>query len=237
MSDPSFWKAMMKRSGNFSPKLNSVSDVVWCKLCYYTLCEPNMIKSFSSNQELSFDHWKTSSTKWDRFQLSSRGVSWNRGGGDQWIIETKIDPEKSRDQEVFKANGNSKQNYVTSYGWCCREQVIKLADIGLTKEIMDVLRPAIEVSEWYSGVWDCVFCIRVELLDSKREVLKFYEHTEEIEQEMGRKLGWRKLQHVFVDYGPGVRFLRFADAGKDNLYWAGHYGSKMAAASARVKFN
>jgi hypothetical protein len=226
----------MNEAGNFSVDLMDMRDVDWPKLCYYAIYEPNMIKSLDKDGNLSFAHWKTTSTSWDRFKLSRRGAISDRGGGNRWDIEDQIDPNK--DREVYKENECRVQNYVTSYGWCCRDQVIKLADIGLSNEIMDKMCPTIEISEWFCARFDCgcIFCIRVELLDAKKEVVKFFEHSVVTEQWIGGELGWRKIQHKFDAYSPGVRFLRFADAGKDTQFWAGHYGSKMAAAWARVTF-
>ena len=39
---------------------------------------------------------------------------------------------------------------------------------------------------------------------------------------------------MFRNYGAGVRYILFADAGKDTQSCAGHYGSKMAGAWVRV---
>lgn len=237
LAEPGFWRQLMKNGGNCSAKLSSITDVNWPKLCYYTLCEPNMIKSFSADGQLSFTHWKTSSTEWRVFKLSSRGARRDRGGGNGWEKEQWINPEEHAD--VLTENSGCRNNYVTSYGWCCREQVIKLTDVGLSNEIMDEIRPQIDISEWFCARFDCGchYCIRVELLDAKREVVKYFEHSVLTEQWLGGELGWRKIQHMFDAYSPGVRYLRFADAGKDTQFWAGHYGSKMAAAWARVRFS
>lgn len=237
LTAPGIWRQLLKAAGNFSADLNSMTDVNWPKLCYYTLCEPNMIKSFGKDGELSFANWKTSSTQWSIFKLSSRGTRSDRGGGDRWEIQDCVHPETF--ENVYRENQCSVHNYVTSYGWCCREQVIKLVEIGLSNDIMDKILPPIEVSEWFSARYDCgsQFCIRVELLDARKEVVKFFEHSVVTDQWMGGELGWRKIRHVFDVYLPGVRYLRFADAGKDTQFWAGHYGSKMAAANARVRFS
>jgi len=210
------------------------------KLCLYATHEPNFIKSFDKEKKLSFSYWTIGTLDWNEFKIS-RGRSyehyseWRRGV--IWDIEEEwIDPEK--DEEVLQENGGCISNYVTSYEWGCREQIVLLNDVGLTDEIMDKLQPPLEVSEWFCARWDCgsQFCIRVELLNVKKEVLKFFEHSERTDQWMGGELGWRKVKHVFCEYGVGVRYLRFADGGKDTQFWAGFYGSKMAAAWARVRF-
>lgn len=237
LAEPGLWRHLMNKGGNHSAKLNSVSGVNWPKLCYHTLCQPNMIKSFDNDGKLSFASWKTSSTEWRIFKLSSQGARVDGGGGNGWAVEQWINSEENTD--LLGENSGCVSNYVTSYGWCCREQVIKLIDIGLSNDIMDEISPRIEVSEWFCARWDCGsrFFIRVELLDARKELLKFFEHSVMTEQWSGGELGWRKIQHVFDAYSPGVRYLRFVDAGKDTQFWAGHFGSKMAAAWVRVRFS
>lgn len=241
LSDPTFWKVKMKRAGNYSGELDSVlSASDWPKLFLYTVSEPNFIKSFDRERKLDlFSHWKLSSTDWERFKVSSREAAWNSGGGNHWIVEKKefINPET--DADLVEENNGSVDNYATSYGWCCREQVVRLADVGLTDKIMDEIQPDIEVSEWFCARFDCgsLFCIRVELLAEREgKAVDSFERSEKTDQWQGGELGWRKVQHIFRQYGPGARYIRFADAGKDTQYWAGHYGSKMAAAWARVQF-
>ena len=45
-----------------------------------------------------------------------------------------------------------------------------------------------------------------------------------------------QVQHLFEDYGQGVRFVDFKHGGMDMQYWAGHYGPKMAAPSVSFRF-
>lgn len=238
LTDPTFWKVRMKRGGNYTTKLDRMTLVDWPKLCWYTVYQPNLIRSFDRNRRLSFAHWIWSSTEWDRFKLSAHPKSEDQRYRDQcWQIEKEISADV--DKDLVKENDGCLYNYVTSYQWGCREQVIYLVNVGLSNKIMDQIQPEIEVSEWFRSRNDCgsIFCIRVELLDARKRIVKFYENTEVTDQWLGGELGWRKLQHVFSKYGSGVRYLRFADGGKDTQYWAGQYGSKMAAAWARVRFN
>lgn len=44
-----------------------------------------------------------------------------------------------------------------------------------------------------------------------------------------------QIRHTFVDYGAGVSRIRFIHGGRDRLFWAGHYGSKMAGAYVKVR--
>lgn len=43
------------------------------------------------------------------------------------------------------------------------------------------------------------------------------------------------MTHEFTNYGPGLEQIIFCHAGTDNLFWAGHYGSKMTRASVVIK--
>ena len=242
LTDPTVWKVRMRRGGNYSPELDAITRAEWPKLCLHTLYQPNLIKSLDPEQQtLSFAHWKWCSVNWDHFKLStnkSQTREDERYRSHYWEIERCINPDV--DKELLAENGGCVQNYVTSYQWGCREQVVCLADAaGLSNKIMDQVQPRIEVWEWFCARDDCgsVFCFRVELLSARKRIIKFHEETVKTEQWQGGRLGWRKLQHTFRDYGHGVRYLRFADAGKDTQYWAGHYGSKMAAAWARVRFS
>lgn len=240
LHDTNLWTNRMMRAGNYSCELKSIaSDIIWPKLCLYSVYEPNWIRSFNSEGQLCLDpFWNMSSTSWPDFNEKRQRIRWNKGGGDRWSIEEWIKKDEEQDEEVLKENSGSCQNYVTSYSWCCREQVVEFASVGLNNKIMDEVRPSIAVSEWFCARWDCgsEFYIRVELLDIKNKVIDFFETSEETECWQGGELGWRKVQHVFSGYGKGVRLLRFADAGKDKKFWAGHYGSKMAAARAQVIF-
>lgn len=160
----------------------------------------------------------------------SEDVTWS--GGDEWNIESAISSEDPHFEQIVKENGNSTKNYVTLYEWCCREQVIKLSNFGFSDSVLDIIQPSISVSEWYAARGDCgsIFCIHVDLLNSNKEVITSYEDSIETDEWQGRALGWRRVENVFKNYGPGVRFVRFADGGKDANWWAGHYGSKMAGA-------
>ncbi|VDN21349.1 unnamed protein product [Gongylonema pulchrum] len=42
---------------------------------------------------------------------------------------------------------------------------------------------------------------------------------------------WQKIEHTFENYPKGTRYVVFEDAGCDDQFWAGHYGSKMAKAT------
>lgn len=44
-----------------------------------------------------------------------------------------------------------------------------------------------------------------------------------------------QVQHTFENYGRGLRKISFQHGGKDEQFWAGHYGSKMARACVKAQ--
>lgn len=253
VDDPLFWQFRLRKCRNFSPKLMEIppDKIHWPKLYLSTAWGPNLIKSVdSSSGEFSLTPWRISYDSWEDFshkkvtrkmlvaQPQPETPSWR--GGNKWSIESQvIKPEDPHFEQILKENGNSSKNYVTSYIWCCRHQVIELSQCGFSDSVMDIVQPLISFSEWYAARWDCgsIFCIRVDLLDSKMQVVASYEDSVTTDQWQGGELGWRRVEGEFKNYGPGVRFVRFADGGKDTKWWDGHYGSKMAGARLIISFN
>ncbi|XP_052338186.1 F-box only protein 6-like isoform X3 [Oncorhynchus keta] len=43
-----------------------------------------------------------------------------------------------------------------------------------------------------------------------------------------------KMTHVFKNYGPGVRYIRFIHGGKDTQFWAGWYGIRVTNSSVEI---
>ena len=254
--DPSFWQLRMKRRGKYDSRLDGLSGTNWAKLCLHTVHEPNLIRSFDSKGDLSLKPWKLTHAEWsnldERYFMEELHQA-QRGGGvsqqqqqrrragwrsDGWNIEEWIKRDDAKDQQVLKENSGCTKNYVTTYYWCCRWQLVDLYDYGFTLEIMNKVHPPIHVSEWYCARWDCgsIFQIMVALLNKDFKFLQTYKHSEVTAQWEGGDLGWRKVTHTFQDYKAGVRYVLFVDGGKDTQIWAGHYGSKMAAANVHVEF-
>ena len=161
------------------------------------------------------------------------------GGGDGWIVEEKA-AGCGMTPEVQKENEGLASCYATSYGWCCREQWVDLERAGYSAEIMDKLQPVVQITEWYGARSDCgsVFNLRVDLLDEAHKYSGDPNRTFSFSEQTAQWLGgcFHKVQHQFKGYGKGVRYIRFADGGKDTQFWGGHYGSKMAGARVRIIF-
>ncbi|VDM58971.1 unnamed protein product [Angiostrongylus costaricensis] len=47
---------------------------------------------------------------------------------------------------------------------------------------------------------------------------------------------WETVEEVFMDYPIGMRKLAIMSRGKDNQFWAGHYGSKFGATEVLLSF-
>lgn len=43
-----------------------------------------------------------------------------------------------------------------------------------------------------------------------------------------------QLTHVFQNYGPGVRYIRFTHGGRDTQFWAGWYGVRVTDSSVEI---
>nr|XP_046252669.1 F-box only protein 6-like [Scatophagus argus] len=147
-------------------------------------------------------------------------------GGDRWKVEEVMAPHPN---EVVQ------KNFVTSYGLCMKSQLIDLAEEGYSPSFMDHFQPDIKISDWYAPRWDCgsEYEIHVELLDQrKRPVKTFAPNTISFEQWNDQK--WNQMIHVFQNYGPGVRYIRFTHGGKDTQLWAGWYGIRVTDSCVEI---
>ncbi|XP_076244678.1 F-box only protein 6 isoform X2 [Calliopsis andreniformis] len=157
-------------------------------------------------------------------------------GGIPWKVENPpigVPPLPS-DEPLF----NGKQFcFVTSYLLCPKVQTINLKTEGLSPYILDHFQPPIVVSEWYSCRWDCpaTYECKVQLIGQDNKILDSFEFFNGSEENEKRHT-WLKVTHEFINYGPGLTKILFYHGGVDGLFWAGHYGSKMAGACVYVKF-
>lgn len=90
----------------------------------------------------------------------------------------------------------------------------------------------------YAGRFDCgcVYELLVQLLGEDDKVCLDQFHFKK-RLEAGEGTAWSRVEHTFRGYPVGVRRVRFRHAGQDTQFWAGHYGSKMTAASVRLSFD
>lgn len=155
-----------------------------------------------------------------------RGWQIMENGGDRWKIEGLMVPHPNEAVQL---------NFVTSYGMCRKAQLIDLEKEGYPQAFMDHFQPDIKVSDWYAPRWDCgsEYTIFVQLLNQRKELIKsFTPDTVYFEQWNDQQ--WHEMTHVFRDYGPGVRYIRFIHGGKDTQFWAGWYGVRLTDSSVEI---
>ncbi|OAD59099.1 F-box only protein 6 [Eufriesea mexicana] len=155
-------------------------------------------------------------------------------GGDRWKVEnppTNVVPLPNN-EPVFEGKQFC---FVTSYRSCTKIQIIDLEVEGLTSYVLDNLQPPIVVSEWYSCRSDCpaIYECDIKLLGEGNRIIDFFHFHDSIIGEQQNQ--WHRISHEFKNYGHGLRKIHFSHSGTDKLFWAGHYGSKMAGACVHVK--
>ncbi|XP_040917439.1 F-box only protein 6-like [Toxotes jaculatrix] len=161
-----------------------------------------------------------------RGEQKMKGWQIVENGGDMWKVERPMVPHP--DETVQK-------NFVTSYVMCKKAQLIDLEKEGYKPSFMDHFQPNIRISDWYAPRWDCgsEYDICVELLNERKKPIKtFAPETVFFEQWNDQK--WNQVTHVFQNYGPGVRYIRFTHGGKDTQFWAGWYGIRVTDSCVEI---
>lgn len=189
---------------------------------HYLICKPhgpferNLVRNHSGSEGLK-KHWRII-----------------RNQGNKWSVEEPPVgvPGLPESETLFQ---EKKICFVTSFDYCSKTQTIDLIKEGLTAHIMDEVQPHIQFSEWYSARWDCRACYEcsVTLLKDDDEVVVAFEFNDILEGE--KQNVWLQVNHIFENYGKGVRKIRLWHQGKDRQFWYGHYGSKMAGSCIKVK--
>ncbi|KTF82114.1 hypothetical protein cypCar_00018771 [Cyprinus carpio] len=103
------------------------------------------------------------------------------------------------------------------------------------KPIPDSVTSCFVTSYGYGPRWDCgsEYQICVELLDQRKNPIKTFQ-PEKVILSFKSSEQWCEMSHVFKNYGPGVRFIRFTHGGNDTQFWAGHYGIRVTNSSVVI---
>ncbi|XP_051280721.1 F-box only protein 6 isoform X3 [Dicentrarchus labrax] len=202
----SFWKERCRREGY---RLRDPFKIPEDWRLFYFLCKQrrNLLKNPRAEDEMN---------NWHILE----------NGGDNWKIEDLMTPHP---------NETVKKNFVTSYGMCKKMQLIDLGMEGYNQSFMDQFQPDIRISDWYAPRWDCgsEYKIHVALLNQRKRPIKaFSPDTIYFEQWNDQK--WNQITHVFKNYGPGVRYIRFTHGGKDTQFWAGWYGIRITDSCVEI---
>ncbi|KAK2851718.1 hypothetical protein Q5P01_007994 [Channa striata] len=147
-------------------------------------------------------------------------------GGDKWKIEGVCAPHP---------NKGVQKNFVTSYIMCWKSQLIDLEKEGYSPSFMDHFQPDIRISDWYAPRRDCgsQYEIRVKLLNQVMKPVQTFA-PDTVYFQCGSDQKWHQMAHVFQNYGPGVRYIRFTHGGKDIQFWAGWYGIRLTDSSVEI---
>ncbi|XP_033484301.1 F-box only protein 6-like [Epinephelus lanceolatus] len=202
----SLWKERCRREGY---RLRDASKIAKDWRLFYFLCKKrrNLLKNPRGEQDLS-------------------GWQILENGGDKWALH---------DLRVPHPDETVQKNFVTSFWMCRKSQLIDLEKEGYNPSFMDYFQPDIRISDWYSPRSDCgcIYEIRVELLNQrKKPVQTFAPETIKFEQWSVER--WNQMTHVFQNYGPGVRYIRFTHGGKDTQYWKGWYGIRLTDSCVEI---
>ncbi|XP_078414331.1 F-box only protein 6-like [Cetorhinus maximus] len=204
------WKEKCIREKFFKRDMHWIPED-WMKL-YFLLPTVNLIKNPCAEEDFQF---------WDI----------EDNGGDEWKIETLpgAHGQTLPDRTV-------KKYFVTSYGLCRKSQKIDLLANGLWRNLLDLMQPKIIVSDWYAARRDCgcVYTLEVELLSEDGKPIHRYT-SEQVTIPQWSDAKWNQMTHVFTDYGPGVRYVRFAHEGRDTQFWAGWYGVRVTNSSVTIE--
>ncbi|KAJ1368332.1 hypothetical protein KIN20_029442 [Parelaphostrongylus tenuis] len=165
--------------------------------------------------------------------LEEQGMLFEHGG-DGIIIENP---------PIYCESSEVRICFATSYDWCYRYCEIDLEKSGVEAWVMDEIRPKITVRERCSCREDCgaTYELRVQLLRREERfnahinLPRFRTVVRSWDQWEGGKL-WETVEEVFTNYPTGMRKLAIMSRGKDNQFWAGHYGSKFGATEVFLSF-
>ncbi|CAJ1084714.1 F-box only protein 6-like [Xyrichtys novacula] len=202
----SLWKERCRREGYW---IRDASKIPKDWRLFYFLCKKRRNLILNPRAEEQMRHWHITDN-----------------GGDRWKAEGVMAPHPN--EAVLK-------NFVTSYGLCRKTQLIDLGAEGYNPSFMDHFQPDIKISDWYAPRWDCgsEYQICVQLLNHRKKPIQTFE-PETVYFDQWNDQKWCQMTHVFRNYGPGVRFIRFTHGGKDRQFWAGWYGIRVTDSSVEI---
>ncbi|XP_056602271.1 F-box only protein 50 [Triplophysa dalaica] len=120
--------------------------------------------------------------------------------------------------------------------WFSLEQRVDLKAKGLWDQLLDEFQPEIVIEDWYeeSQLHKSIYLLDVKLLGADgKTVIK--EHTCSPEEELeSYSHTWKKVSHVFSNYGPGVRYIHFLHRLK-NKFMVELFNTKVTDSSVVIR--
>ncbi|XP_065217207.1 F-box only protein 6-like [Planococcus citri] len=237
--DEDVWKIRIRTSKQRSFSKLSHAERMTLKLpwyIYYSIFtgdpfERNLMKNHCGQDKMN--HW---------FEFKERSIPQQpivmrqpRLGNAFWKIETV--PEGGSDPlPEHNDFGNCTTCFVNSFRLEGKYQIIDLKSHRISQKIMDKFQPTITASEWNAGKsdYEYEYQLTVRLLDEHKNVLLEKQSPVKVLIEQWKGKAWKKVELIFDNYGPGVRYIKFIHEGRDTQCWSGHYGSKMSGAVVKI---
>lgn len=134
-------------------------------------------------------------------------------------------------------DGHDTKVFATSWYWDKRVQTVDLLAQGYTEALLDQA-PPIHVQERFRRVY-CPdeYFLKVDLLNAQGAIVTSWSSgvvPNGGDCRWGEET-WEEIYHIFQDYGPGVRYVRWEDGGKDREFWYAYYGSLLDGAYLTVQ--
>ncbi|XP_072039857.1 uncharacterized protein [Amphiura filiformis] len=134
--------------------------------------------------------------------------------------------------KTSKGGDQTETKFITSFMTCTKYQEVDLTR-HFSESYLDTA-PEIQASEsFHEGCNNGgYYSFTVSLLTYDGEVV-----AKKTTGEIGsiKTHDWIRENFTFKDYGKGVRLVGFESMGRDDKYWAGHFGTTTSAAMVRVK--
>ncbi|CAL8124308.1 unnamed protein product [Orchesella dallaii] len=161
-----------------------------------------------------------------------------KNGGDEWKIENEpvgCDKLPSPDRSFY---GPETCCFATSYDWCSKSYLVDFRHNGLPN-LTRLLPFKIICSQMYASRFDCggMGKWKLEILNENKQLV-LRSHQQEFQHHL---VSWKQISHEFHfgisdrDIAKQIRFLQFTHEGKDDKFWSGHFGMKLARACVKIE--
>ncbi|KAJ8300007.1 hypothetical protein KUTeg_021526, partial [Tegillarca granosa] len=135
--------------------------------------------------------------------------------------------------KLHEGGYGTETSFVTSHMACTKYQEVNLSEY-FAADYLDTA-PEIQVSEWHrEGVCGGGhYQLDVVLMNEEGEPIQ--EFSTGMSGRIYNNNNWINKEFTFKDYGKGARIVGMTTTGKDDKYWAGHYGPIISNSCIRVK--
>ncbi|XP_043849823.1 F-box only protein 50-like [Dromiciops gliroides] len=121
---------------------------------------------------------------------------------------------------------------------CWKQQVVNLPAQGLWPELLDNPGAEIHLEAWWGARRECgsqcQLFVKLVAADRRTALESFDARPDPVPTWTDHI--YIQVSHIFTNFPKGVRFIFFEHAGKDTLFWAGHYGARITHSSVKVYF-